>query len=146
MSYENSSARFAERLIEIALNPAQGESLSLYCPGTGALLAPAANGPEAASWNPDYLESVPTVLFQYVHEIDDFAFLRADVQESLEAARTEAGAENKGDFDVLVEHTPDFGNGFMVLDIEERSPGGHHSCVTIGLDLLRAKAFQGSNH
>ena len=137
-SYPNATERYRKALAELLFRADKGVP-SIYCPATGKLVAPNVQSPESLEDLEQRLANVETVLFAYDHESGEFIYQSKPVQDSIERIRARATeVSEKSDFDVLIENTPDFGDGFLVLDIEQRAAGGHHSCLTIGFDLAAA--------
>lgn len=139
-TYLNAAPRYRKALVELHFRADAGVP-AIHCPATGRAVLPrgAHLATEAFERDPvAYLDKIPTVLWVYLHEAGEFLYLRDDVSSSLEQIRTSLSNGDADDWDLLVEHTPDFGGALMVIDVEETAPGGHHACATIGLDLARA--------
>ena len=105
------------------------KSPAMYCPRTGNLvMAP----------NEDVAQpSSPFVTFIYLHEADQFEYLRADMQSRLEAARQALTEDDwMSDIELLMERT-DLGRVPLIYDVTTKymACGPVRSTVTVGFDL-----------
>lgn len=123
----------------------------IRCPITGRAIAPGQDADEDYDddefTDADPYEDTPTLLFLYVEDAGEFEYLRAEVQEAIDAKRkqlTEEDPENDNlsDFEILSEHLDELGDCPLVFNLvtSGMACGPVSFGVYIGLDLYRAFA------
>lgn len=117
---------------------------ALRCPSTGNVIAPGFEG--AAERDPiteiDY-SGIPTVLFVFLGEINEFLYIRPDIQESLKKRRvtletSEEDSEDDSDFEILTSSDEMFGDVPLIFELNTggMACGPVWSTVWIGLDIF----------
>ncbi len=104
--------------------------LAGYDPATGEF----AEGVVKPNW-----EKIPTALFQYLSEIDEFTYIKPELQAVIDRKRQELSedADDLDDFEILGEHVTNLGAAPLVfcLTTHGMACGPVSSSVYVGLDL-----------
>jgi len=119
----------------------------IRCPITGMVVV-AGNDPSSGANTDEYSEldheKVPTLMFSYIPEVEQFDFIRPELMEAIESKRAElvaADPENEDlyDFDILTDHLGNLGECPVVFELVTTGMacGPVSSSVFVGLDLAR---------
>lgn len=117
----------------------------IRCPVTGSVVC-AGYDPETGETPDDYVEpeweQIPTMLFHFYDELDEFSFIAPKLEAAIAQKRQELGdeAEDMHDMEILTEHLESLGSVPLVfcITLGGMACGPVSSSTYVGLDLAAA--------